>query len=662
MKIRLFPLLALFPLLVLIACGKQSISLNTPSPQARPLSLAEQADKAWQNQNYRISQRLYDDLLKQKELPKKTRSLAWERLAQSAVNNRDWNAVLDALNGWAKEMPDATSLWPWNRIKAIHVEQQLGAPAAETFLTNLLQKDDLPKTTKDSITEHLLKGFGEHKDLAGILGIYALQYGQASSMEKRANLEREVLHILQEQPLAQLHEAATQTAEIPLTDFPKNILTGVYDLRRIEDNPQLWPEVWQDLMTLKDTSQWADTFPFANDFKNLMAKWGPPRRHIALLIPLQGPYASIGWRIAQGVGAGQWQLNNQGMDLQVTIINTSAPGWQKELAHLDAACQIIGGPLCKPTLTTLLQQGMDKERAFFSFMPSVEEEGTRIWRFFGSPRDQVRTMVRSAMNQGIFNFAVVYPQESYGQIMSRQFAQEVEEQGGTIAATMDYNPQKPSSWGKSVAELLQAENLDKDELNPEPAFKAVFMPDTLKNAKLLVPQFFFYNENRLLFLGSQLWEQGKNPDSPMEASYFDLAIYPGGWWNNNPEPQMKDLQSILQETGQQQPDFWTALGFDFIRFSAGLGTLETPLSPDAINERLAARQAMFWTIAPLTWDENGLASQEYFVFQPSRRGPRIADAERIATTLSRREAHRQERLEALNATLEANGTLQGMEQ
>ena len=663
MKTHLLLVLVALALVFSPACGKKPLSESPsrpqavePKPQVSPDPVTR-ADHAWRTGNYPESQRIYAELLQDPDISPQIVPQAWERLAMSALENHDWNGAQSALNGWARAVPDAMISWPWNRIKAALVGEKEGVPAADRFLTALLDDGDLPRETRDKAARELIRRYDEQADVPGILEVYGLQYHTTDSQQNRQTLETEAVGFLQSQPLSLLQEAANATMQQPLTAFPRNVLTGVYDLKRLEDDPDLWPQVWQDLIVLKDKGDWAGPFPFAEDLETLTARLGHPRRHIALVIPLQGPYASIGWRIAQGVGAGQWYLNSRGMDLEVTIINSEAPGWDKELADLGTTCRIVGGPLRKSSLESILGRNLEKDRAFFTFMPTVEDEGTSVWRFFGSPRDQVRAMVDAAFANGISRFAIVYPGEPYGRAMARYFWEEATGQGGTITALDSYEPKRPAAWGKTVAKLLQTEDLDKEELNPEPDFRAVFLPDTLKNAKLIVPQFFFYNENRLLFLGSQLWGQGKNPDSPLEASYFDLAIYPGGWWKNNPGPGMQDLGRILQETGQKAPDFWSALGFDFTRFASGLGCMGSTLSSQGLNEALSTHQSMSWTMAPLSWDENGLASQNYFVFQPGRTGPHIADTDHMTIRLSQREARRQARIDALNATLESNGTL-----
>ena len=80
-----------------------------------------------------------------------------------------------------------------------------------------------------------------------------------------------------------------------------------------------------------------------------------------------------------------------------------------------------------------------------------------------------------------------------------------------------------------------------------------------------------YNgEDRLVLMGTTLWEQGLSGKSVVNIERFALAVFPGAW-NQARAPK------ALQSAGH---DFWTALGYDFARFSVQLGFAKRPPSPD----------------------------------------------------------------------------------
>ncbi len=650
MKTKFLLFLTILSLFFCLACGKKQIVSVTPPAKMSSMGssdLLRQADQAWTIKNTRKSQRLYSLLSRDESVSDDLKGLILKRLALSAIANRDMKEGEAALRAWAQKEPEARTTWDWNQAKAAIIQENQGDASAEQFMAAMLQNQQLPWNTQSQAARHLARIYLNRQESVQALHVYRAIHLQATSPAEKKELESYLQEDLRALPLETLAPAMDDPTLGSHMAFPNTLLIAIYDLKRIARDAHAWPQVWQDLNTLQDNGEWAEGFPFKEELTELTRKFGSPRHHVALLIPLQGPYKSMGWRIARGVGAAQWLLSQAGMDLEVTLINSAAPGWQQALADLPATCRIVGGPLQNTVWNKVLQNGLEKNRAFFTFMPSLANEGKTAWRFFGSPRDQVRTMISSALACNISTFAILYPEEPYGTKMAQYFWEEANRQGGEVTGMAAYTPRKPTLWGKAVAGLLNVRNLDKGELNPEPDFKAVFLPDSLDSAQLLAPQFFFYNENRLMFLGPQLWGQHGRNNNPLETHYFDLAVFPGAWWQDNPGPGVADLKKILNTNGQKEPDFWVALGFDFIRFTARLGGTGTRFTSTALNTSLAAPQAFDWSMAPITWDAEGRASQHYFTFQPTRQGPRVADPENIRGIIDARETHRQSQLDAL---------------
>jgi uncharacterized protein len=185
----------------------------------------------------------------------------------------------------------------------------------------------------------------------------------------------------------------------------------------------------------------------------------------------------------------------------------------------------------------------------------------------------------------------------------------------------------------------------KEAVRPDPDFQAVFLPDTLTTAKSIVPQFHFYDESRLLFLGTELWTQSWNEESRAESQYFQLALMPGAWWADNPAPAAVELRRLGAER-DETPDFLVALGYDFTRFAAALGPIPQDWAAREVNRLLAQGPSFSWSLAPLQWDLGGMVTQEMFVLTPGRKGLVQADPQRIRTVLEEVRRRHQERLES----------------
>ncbi len=282
----------------------------------------------------------------------------------------------------------------------------------------------------------------------------------------------------------------------------------------------------------------------------------------------------------------------------------------------------------------LLDGGRLQGRALFAFMPKLPDgvdEGQGVWRFFTSPQDQMRSLLE--LTKGGLNatrYAVLHPQDPYGERMAQIFSEQVRAVNGSITVTQSYDPGAPTSWGDRIETLVA-------EINATET-RAVFMPDAFSRAKLLFPYFFFFNEGRQLFLGPEMWSQALGQEQDLNMQYLSLAVCPGAWWEES--PGARKLATVLAEDGVGPPDYWSALGYDFVRTAHRIGTLPPNWSFDDVNQRLTSLENLAPSLAPFAWNASGAARQDLYLFQPSRSGKVLLNMERLQYRMDKAlEAH-----------------------
>ena len=224
---------------------------------------------------------------------------------------------------------------------------------------------------------------------------------------------------------------------------------------------------------------------------------------VAVLLPLGGPFREFGGRVQKGIKAAQDALAAAGTPLEVTVIDSTQPGWAESLRKLPPEVTVVGGPMHRLTLKELETAGLLQTRVFLAFMPSLGEarEGIDAWRFFPSAEDEIDALLRlSATDYGINQFAILRPGDRYGQTMGDAFAGAVSRLGGQITATGVYAPQDPSSWEGTVGDMLRTGG-------GRPGYGAVFVPDEWARADKVLPAFFKNKVDDLLILGPQLWTE-----------------------------------------------------------------------------------------------------------------------------------------------------------
>lgn len=73
---------------------------------------------------------------------------------------------------------------------------------------------------------------------------------------------------------------------------------------------------------------------------------------------------------------------------------------------------MVGGPLQAQSYAQARAAGATEQRAFFTFLPSLEQgdEGAKAWRFFPSPQDQIDALIAFATDGlNIRAYGAFYP-------------------------------------------------------------------------------------------------------------------------------------------------------------------------------------------------------------------------------------------------------------
>lgn len=340
---------------------------------------------------------------------------------------------------------------------------------------------------------------------------------------------------------------------------------------------------------------------------------------VALALPLSGAYGPFGNKVAAGAEAARTELSKSNITMDVKLVDTESSDWLEKLSQLPPQCVTVGGPMRADRYTQMKARNMQASHAVFAFLPSLEgsDEGTVAWRFFFSQKDQIDAMLGFVGRLGVSSYGVLAPTDTYGQRMTDLFLSAVRAKGAT-ASVKNYSAGDTSGWDGVMRDFVAGSS--KSET---PVVQAAFIPDSWKNLELLVPYLFYQGEDRIVLMGTSLWEQGLSNRSSVNVSNLDLAIFPGAWNPTSPAPAANALMRALSESGKGAPGLWEGIGYDFVRM-ASVMNLQAPAPAAEINSHLAALGSMEWSIAPISWT-NGQAAEALFVFRPVRSGFELAD-------------------------------------
>ncbi|MCR5813821.1 MAG: ABC transporter substrate-binding protein [Desulfovibrio sp.] len=333
---------------------------------------------------------------------------------------------------------------------------------------------------------------------------------------------------------------------------------------------------------------------------------------VALALPASGPYASIASRILQGARLAVQELERHGVKVRLALVDTQTKDWTSRLTALPESFRIVGGPLEATSYNTLKKNGLLDKYRVFAFLNNLNgnDEGRLAYRFFPSPRDQVDALLNFATNQlGIRSFGVFAPTDTFSTKMVGLFEDGVRRRNLSLQKALYTGS---GNLAEQVKPLLNPMTLAEGSTAtpvPQTAFEAIFLPASWRSLDSLLASFMYHGEDRLVLLGTMLWEQslaGKRLASP---SRYELAVFPGAW----------NSQARVSALSGQNPDFWLALGYDFVNFAVNLGNV-AQLSPLEIKDRANRAASILRILAPMSWDGQGHAHQKLFIYRASAQG------------------------------------------
>lgn len=611
--------LALCCVLFLSGCAMLRGPRPAPPPPSPERSLARQADQAFTGGNHAESARLYAQLVDQPGLDPQIRAQAWERLVTSSLEQRQFEQVIAYLPRWRRAVPgiETGNAWPDSYFRAV---AGLTDPAQQELEYLALAGDEqLPWTVRTRARVGLAALVWSKGDILRAQSLLEPLPAQARDAGPAApgQLEGFLLDALPPVPLPHLDSFERLVPETARNLFPVTIIQ-LEKGRRLAANPQTRAQAYSLLQRVG---------PFLADpslvQKVLGARETAPRgdQALALALPLTGPYAEVAGKIMRGAMAAQKDLDALGSAVDVQVINTDAATWQEDLANLPPNVVLVGGPLQVDFWRRLQGTQLPRQRAFFAFLPGLgsSQEGQDAWRFFPSAQDQINTLVNAALSRGLSTTTVLYPEDSYGMHMAQLFRQEAMGKRLAVLPSQGYPVQNSENWGEIARRSVLS------------GAGAVFIPGDWAHAEMLVPYLIYHEGQDMLLMGPSLWGAGIDRKQYVEMPAFQNAVFPGAWWPESESMAALSLQRRLQTEGQPPADFWTALGYDFVRFAVALGPLPETWTPGQINASLAGLAGLDWSMAPLRWNNSGVATQDLFLFRPTEHGYTLFGMEPVSS-------------------------------
>jgi branched-chain amino acid transport system substrate-binding protein len=218
--------------------------------------------------------------------------------------------------------------------------------------------------------------------------------------------------------------------------------------------------------------------------------------------------------------------------------------------------------------------------------------GDHVFRDFLTAAMQIRTVVRYAQAElGLRRFAVLYPDDPYGQEMARLFREEVLRNDGEIRKEGVYKTDQTdfAQEIRAIGGVAPAgSGVEVTEETPQkafPDFEALFIPDSYVRVAMIVPQLVYYGITGVRLLGTSGWNSPELVKKTPE--YLQGAIFVDAFFANSFRPEVNNFIETFYMAYGREPDAMEALAYDAAAVAVRL-LLENPAATrEAFRSALA---------------------------------------------------------------------------
>jgi outer membrane PBP1 activator LpoA protein len=356
---------------------------------------------------------------------------------------------------------------------------------------------------------------------------------------------------------------------------------------------------------------------FAGVNAALAAFWNsnPKATRIALLLPLQGPFAESAQAIQEGFIAAYYQNLTQDQNPPTIRIVDSSRGDILEIYRqaVSQGANVIVGPLNKEAGLQLVQaQAINTPTILLNNLSNASvSAGENLYQLALSPEDEATAAADKAWQDGRRKALVVAPANAWGQRVSQAFLNRWQSLGGKIVGELFFDD--PKQLASQIAQILHvdlSEQRSKDlrrtlsvsKLRSIPYRRQdidmVFLTAKPEIAREIRPLLGFYYAGKIpVYATSHIYGGYPNPQYDQDLNGVNFCAIP---WEITPQKMSVDLQAILNnvqkawpQASQEQAAFF-ALGADSYYLARQLLQGNPPQTWEGATGKLILQSNKIW--------------------------------------------------------------------
>ncbi len=261
--------------------------------------------------------------------------------------------------------------------------------------------------------------------------------------------------------------------------------------------------------------------------------------HVAVLLPLSGPYQSVADAVRDGLLTAYFQISNNGSAPVITFYDAGGTAAGAQAAYREAVAagaDMVVGPLIKDAVNGIAFLGsLPVPVLALNTLDSGKSAPPGLFQFGLPPEDEASQVADRLIATGLTRGVALTPQSDWGTRVLNAFSARFAQQGGTLLGTQSYMP-GASDFSVPITRLLNLNDSQyRDEqlaaflgtrLQFEPRrrqdIQFIFLAANSNDAKLIRPQLRFYHAiNVPVYATSQVYQPGEPADTDFDGISFD---------------------------------------------------------------------------------------------------------------------------------------------
>jgi ABC-type branched-subunit amino acid transport system substrate-binding protein/predicted negative regulator of RcsB-dependent stress response len=431
----------------------------------------------------------------------------------------------------------------------------------------------------------------------------------------------------------------------------KTELSGAFDLFLSNDASALFKKYYALALLKEDNTEEAklilneiiDNYPATETYDEakteleMIQKKG--KVSIGVILPLSGQFAPYGDMALKAVQFAVSDFISKNPDIKIKLLiedNQSLESGSKEAAEklIKNKVSAIIGPFHTAEAACEYSEKNLVPIIAMTHKPSITKNKSYVFRHFITPPMQAEALINFAKEKlSITTFAILYPDESYGETFMNSFFDAAKQNNCKIMGVEKYNPES-SDFSIPIRKLtgLYYEDLrevsgdqkksvsskENEELKPVIDFKAVFIPDGPAKAASLAPQLAYFDVFNPIFLGPNLWEDEKLIKA--SEGYIKEAYFTSLFFRNSSNEKVENFSRSYESLFGSKPGFIEALSYDSAMIIFNSVKKAGSASPRLIRDSIISTSVFDTVTGPTFFEISGECIKELIILKSDSKG------------------------------------------